>query len=611
MVGIFINPSTPQKGGSIPEGAGGFVQVIFLGLVYGHLLLKGSNLISDGSELLLLIPSAAGIVGSVVLPVLGAVPDGAIVLFSGLGPGTAEEVQRQLTVGVGALAGSTVMLLTVPWFLSVLGGKVPIGDSGPCYTRQQRDALLNLRNDPRQVSREPNCCVSDGVAPDHKIRISAAVMLATCISGYLIVEVPALLFINETTKIESENLAPFAWGGAILCTTMFIGYLVLQFRLAKEEEDLANVAAEEKAIMLAQKLISERQMSLGGVLSFCSRGDAGEGNSAQPLAEQDRMTAMKSRLKRLIRPLFDKYDANGDGSLCRDELAQMVGDLGERVGGELETLFTEIDQDGSGSIDYDECCDWFAKLVNQSAHASHSPRHTRRSFDAAVRPLETSSAVPALSIGAMVATRGTEAAGPSATTAAGAEGGEEEDDDDDEEQEWPEDVRDLPADEQRRIVLRRSFWQMALGTLIVLLFSDPMVDVFDTLGDRIGVPPFYVAFLLGPIASNASEMIASYKYATKKTQKTISIAFAQLLGAACMNNTFCLGIFYFLVASRGLSWTYHAEVMGIIVAELAVAGMACLRVHKVWHGALVLSFLPLCLVVVWVLKVTAFEGHEA
>ena len=57
------------------------------------------------------MPSLAGIVGSVVLPILGAVPDGAIMLFSGLGP----DAQEQMQVGVGALAGSTIMLLTVPW----------------------------------------------------------------------------------------------------------------------------------------------------------------------------------------------------------------------------------------------------------------------------------------------------------------------------------------------------------------------------------------------------------------------------------------------------------------------------------------------------------------
>ena len=107
----------------------GLFQLIFLGVAYAYILCYASNMISDGSELLLLIPSVAGLVGSVVLPVLGAVPDGAIVLFSGLGP----DAQEQLTVGIGALAGSTIMLLTAPWFLSVLGGRVNIVDGKASY----------------------------------------------------------------------------------------------------------------------------------------------------------------------------------------------------------------------------------------------------------------------------------------------------------------------------------------------------------------------------------------------------------------------------------------------------------------------------------------------
>jgi len=54
--------------------------------------------------------------------VIRAVPDGMIVLFSGMGP----NAQEQLNVGVGALAGSTVMLITVPWVLSVYAGRVDI-----------------------------------------------------------------------------------------------------------------------------------------------------------------------------------------------------------------------------------------------------------------------------------------------------------------------------------------------------------------------------------------------------------------------------------------------------------------------------------------------------
>ena len=81
------------------EGWGwGLIQVLSIMGAYGLILFNASNMLSNGSELLLLVPSMSGIVGSVVLPILGAVPDGAIMLFSGLG----EDAQNQLTVGVRA-----------------------------------------------------------------------------------------------------------------------------------------------------------------------------------------------------------------------------------------------------------------------------------------------------------------------------------------------------------------------------------------------------------------------------------------------------------------------------------------------------------------------------
>ncbi len=45
---------------SLPQNGYGLFQVIFMTLVYGAILFVGSNLISDGSELLLLVPSLSG-----------------------------------------------------------------------------------------------------------------------------------------------------------------------------------------------------------------------------------------------------------------------------------------------------------------------------------------------------------------------------------------------------------------------------------------------------------------------------------------------------------------------------------------------------------------------
>ena len=113
------------------------------------------------------------------------------------------------------------------------------------------------------------------------------------------------------------------------------------------------------------------------------------------------------------------------------------------------------------------------------------------------------------------------------------EGSEEED-------EMPDDLKELTPGEQQTRIKLRALYYMGLGSLIVILISDPMVDVLSEIGRRTGISAFYIAFVLAPMASNASELVAAYNYAQKKTRATISISLATLLGAAIMNNTFVL-----------------------------------------------------------------------
>ena len=99
------------------------------------------------------------------------------------------------------------------------------------------------------------------------------------------------------------------------------------------------------------------------------------------------------------------------------------------------------------------------------------------------------------------------------------------------------------------------------------------------VGVRTGIPPFYVSFVIAPLASNASELIASYSYALKKTPKSISIALQALQGAACMNNTFCLSIFMALIYFQGLAWEYTAETVAIVLCQLGVAIISAQKVQ--------------------------------
>ncbi len=133
------------------------------------MLFKGSNLISDGSELLLLVPSLKGIYFINLLLVMMFVvkpkASSVALFFQSLElslmvplfcfplwvtmpriryffPSASNSFQ--VAVGVGALAGSTIMLLTVPWILSVAAGRVELDERGdPQYTRRVWSSRLS------------------------------------------------------------------------------------------------------------------------------------------------------------------------------------------------------------------------------------------------------------------------------------------------------------------------------------------------------------------------------------------------------------------------------------------------------------------------------------
>ncbi|OAY78590.1 hypothetical protein ACMD2_17270 [Ananas comosus] len=100
---------------------------LFLVLSYGFLMYKAATCLSSGSELLLQI-LGPGIVGGLFLPILGALPDALLILVSGLS-GSKETAQSQVLIGMGLLAGSTVMLLTVLWGFCIVAGKCDLSDN--------------------------------------------------------------------------------------------------------------------------------------------------------------------------------------------------------------------------------------------------------------------------------------------------------------------------------------------------------------------------------------------------------------------------------------------------------------------------------------------------
>ena len=569
---LFINVE------ELPAGFTGFVQLMWLFLFYALVLYKGSNMISDGSELLLLVPEYinSALVGSVVLPILGAVPDGAIVLFSGLGPGA----QEQLNVGIGGLAGSTIMLLTIPWFLAVLAGRVDVDPSTgtPSYAKLKRQGSSRLST----AGQSGALWQGTGISPKARaMQLSGRMMLGTA-AIYLVIQVPAFVFVGRGDADAAVGAAEKWWAftGMLLCVVAFVAYLRAQGQLSNEEDDhFTNVKAHETLVSLQEAAINSGEFSIASFLEVggaaASGGGGGSGSSkgkgkGMPLLAS--ATELPGHTREVLRRFFKKYDRDNSGDMSVSEMGHMFADMNLCVSDdELAEAFNMIDCiNHDGNVGFEEFCakarEVVGVIVNKMAAAASSSA--------------------------------------AAQEAGAANGGADADEAADEDE--PEIPEDLAMITDRgvlaRKILNRSLYQMVVGTLLVLLFSDPMVDVFSAIGERTNIPAFYVSFVLAPLASNASELIAAYNYAAKKTKTTITTSLTALQGAACMNNTLCLGIFMALIFFKGLFWEFSAETIAIVLVQ-AVVGLMSFKEHEYMRDAwLILALYPASIILVFLLE---------
>jgi len=543
--------------------------------VYGFILFKASNLISDGSELLLLIPSVAGIVGSVVLPILGAVPDGMIVLFSGLGP----DAQEQLSVGVGALAGSTIMLLTIPWFCSLIAGRVSLDENG-VGAYKSKEKLV----EPKWSLLRTGTNVKPG------LRISAFIMIITSVS-YLLIQGPAFKYSGKKEDSDDSDIASseinhehwWALAGFLMSVVMFIGYLVYQVITANRESN------KDKIAQVQHDAISKSLMSVSAV--FAEQLFSGENVSERSSLMVKK--EVKARFESLLREFFNRHDLDGNGVVDAVEMRGLLADLGEYpTKEEFDALMQQMDTNHDGTIQYAEFRDSmksYIKHLYDKDNGVPSPL-------VVVVPDESEEPKPTTTTGD-VAQRSVNSTGSELqATGEDAAGGEEEDEE--EEEEIPDDLTHLSPKQQRIRIILRSAWMMGLGVLLVIVFSDPMVDVFSALGTKLNVNSFYVAFVLGPLASNASELVAAINYSRKKTIRTATIGCESLIGAACMNNTFCLSIFLLLIFARKLAWRYSAETLSILFVEVVMLFFAVKRTQRLLYGIFIILLYPLSILLV-------------
>jgi len=267
-------------------------------------------------------------------------------------------------------------------------------------------------------------------------------------------------------------------------------------------------------------------------------------------------------LHKVLKPFFNRYDTDQSGALNAGEVKMLLFDLNLKpTEKNVGTFIQDQDKDHNRTLDFNE----FVEALYTSYMRDEDELET---LDTKADPRY----IPAY-------------------------------DDDQEEEEMPEEFADLHPAEQQRALLINSFKMMGFGTFLVVLFADPMVAVLSEWGNRLGVNAFYISFIISPLASNASELLAAMQYGQKKTKAGITTALSTLVGAACMNNTFCLGIFLAIVYFQKLAWKFTAETICCVLSQWVIGALTLKsKTQTAKDSYVILACYPLCLGGVWFLE---------
>ena len=444
---------------------GNIVMVIFYGLTLGI----AAKLISDGAELLLDLGLPAGLIGGVILPVLGAVPDCAMIAVSGLGP--KEEAQIQLSVGMGTLAGSTILLLSVAWSISLFLGRVDLVKEGKRTVGIDRQATgFKLFKQGAEIS--------------NQVTVVAVIMIVTSLP-YLIVQSADWAFgATKLKELQPSYVKYAALATMIICLILFVMYLVIQVIMSVKVGD-ARVQRHKS------KLVAEAAKTFYMAMYNKKINEANDEGETSALLQKKYFGAWKIAA------------ATQEPDVSKDDEEKLIP-------------------------------------KEKESEEKHSPK-------------------------------------------------------------W--------------LIAIKSIVQLGIGVFMVTFFSDPMCNALSAMTDvrniqHIPISSFYLSFLITPICSNASELVSSFIFAMKKEKDNIALTYAQLYGAATMNNTLCLAVFTALVFFRDLEWYFSAEVTVILLVEFIVGftALAFFRIYYVFLLFLLILLYPISLAIVVLLENVAHWG---
>ncbi|CAH1425714.1 unnamed protein product [Lactuca virosa] len=623
---------------------------LFLIVVYEYLLYHGESYVASGGKRIFKI-LGPGIFGASAFHVLGFLPESLILLVSGLW-NNKDEAQKYVLTGVGLLAGSTILLLTLLWGTCVIiGSRKFSSESG---------SSSSLNPNPNPCRKLLSILNDSGVTTDQETSSAARIMVLS-IFPFAFLLIPELFGLNPSQGYMILIALPVS----IMFLLVYFIYQVLEPSIQKRR--LSYVKHENLVVDILKHL---------------------QEHTAEKLLTVDGSANLPA-----IKGFFTKIDHDGDNYISFSELKELLQDIKFRQltwnkETRMEEIMKEFDKDSDSKVSMEEFVDRFTKWLDETKGAvDDRPYRSIRSWKdlyQIVQPWvqtkkkeqemmkllvsEIIRHVQSFPLGNFYNEDGT----PNIYAIKGLFERIDVDKDncvshselkrlimevDSEKMPWNVDEAtdqimqdfdksiDQGIDEQEFIDrfkqwlrssndhtyipmspeaqsdpslkpweqwmddgVDRSSWAwikattlLVLGIAMLALLAEPLIHSVQNVSSAASIPSFFISFIFVPLATNARAAISAIKTASQRKERTTSLTFSELYHGVFMNNVLGFSVLLTVIYFRGLTWDFSGELLAVLMVCIIVGATTSFRSKfTLWTSFIAYLLYPLSLIFVYV-----------
>ncbi|CAI9760167.1 unnamed protein product [Fraxinus pennsylvanica] len=644
------------------ENIGGY---IFQIVVYQYILIIGGKLVAEGSKTLFNI-LGTGVYGASVFRILKVLPKLVMVIVSGVLQNK-ETAQSKVSFGVGVYAGSTVFNLTVMWGMCVIFGRTELSAKSTskqtsssvskCLLAKEKLSDLNDTG----VTIDKKTCYTAGImllSLIPYILVQLTNVLNTSFGDRLVILIALILstllllsyFVYQIFYpwIQERSLEYFKY------ENLLAGFLHHVQRHAqeklidengqpnvpvikrlfsqtdKDDDNCITIPELEKLILDIQKgkgkgkvqvdkdyakseilktfdLNTDGRIEEHEFVEGCSKwiheakqlAESGDSTPrkflrevVQKLNKRNILTEVEHLMARIlkhaqsqalegkyllsddgspdinrIKDLFNKFDTDRSNSISKSEMEQVIhtvkfGEMQLDREGVIEKVMKDLDKDGNNIIDEEEFVDGVTKWLNKAIDVTKC-EDAKKSIDEFDKIMwgEVDNLV----------NEGKQSGSSKFKSMT-----------------WP---------------FSKSVFEVILGIAVLTFFSGPLMTSIEQISDAIGVPSFFISFVIVPAAMNAATAISAIFPASQKSSRTASLTFSEIYGGVVTNNITGLTALLVIVYAKDLTWSYSAEVLTILMVCGVIGLMAySCNTYPLWTCLLAFFLYPFSLVLYYVLQ---------